>query len=112
MIKKSDGSIYPCEILIKFLYSERFGHNFIASISPLSSIIPFNSNVKYETDKLNYLIVENESGEIKELSKNLMNCLKVLEIEEMQESNKASFNAKKVFHASFYLRRTPRNGSE
>ena len=101
MIKKSDGSIYPCEILIKFLYSERFGHNFISSISPLSSIIPFNSNVKYETEKLNYLIVENESGEIKELSKNLMNCLKVLEIEEMQESNKASFNAKKVFIDDF-----------
>ena len=101
MIKKSDGSIYPCEILIKFLYSERFGHNFIASISPLSHIIPFNSNVKYETDQLNYLIVENETGEIKELSRSLMNCLKALEIEEIFESGNAAFNAKKVFIEDF-----------
>ena len=35
MIKKSDNSVFPCEMLIKFNYSEKLGYTYLAAFNPL-----------------------------------------------------------------------------
>lgn len=68
MIKRSDGSIYPCQIFIKFLYSHNYGYTFICSVSPLTLIVPFKSKIKYNPDSLLFCIANNKNGEITEIS--------------------------------------------
>lgn len=96
MIKKADNSVYPCELLAKFFYSERFGYTFIAAINPLNTITPFRNNLSYSPLNLYFLLVENQTGFLMEVSKSFFKLLEVLGFEDIKHTESLDFGSKMI----------------
>jgi len=76
-IKKANGYVIPVELYIKFHYSIDFQYTFLAIIKPFFEMAPFGNGLKYNTEQLLFLIVDQEEtdGRITEYSES---CVKLL----------------------------------
>jgi hypothetical protein len=61
-IKKKNGKITPVEIFVKFNYSTRYHYTFLAIFKPIKDMAPFSDGVTYSTDRLLYLMADNDTS--------------------------------------------------
>lgn len=78
-IKKANSYVIPVELYIKFHYSVEYQYIFLAILTPLYEIAPFNNGVKYNLNQVAFILTDNEDGIITEYSES---CKTLLGIDE------------------------------